>query len=315
MILPKFAYKKAKSIQEAIRLFQKYDEKAFYLAGGTDMVPQLKLRLHEPAALIDLKDIGELKGIAVHEGSLSVGANVTLFELKNNSVVKEYFPALYESLDATSCETLQMRGTVGGNILQNTRCLFYNKSLEWRTAKGFCFKMGGETCNVVPGARACFASYCSDNAPSLLSLSAEVILNGPGGERRTDLAKIFSGESRTPFRITSGEILTRILIPLRKTRGAYEKIRVRDSIDYPLVNAAISVEDGRGKLSIGAVGPVPSVYTLENMNEDTVEKLIGHVYSDSKPVSNTTLPAGYRKRMSRVLAKRVVTKVLKEARS
>jgi 4-hydroxybenzoyl-CoA reductase subunit beta len=315
MILPKLAYKRAKSLEEAIHLFQKYDEKAFYLAGGTDMVPQLKLRLHKPTALIDLKNIGDLKGTDVHEGWLSIGANTTLFALKNDPVVREYFPALSESLDATSCETLQMRGTIGGNILQNTRCLFYNKSLEWRKAKGFCLKLGGETCNVAPNSRACFANYCSDNVPSLLTLSAEVTFNGIGGKRRMSLAEIFSGDSRTPFRITPDEILTRILIPLRKTKGAYEKIRVRDSIDYPLVNAAISVEDGRGKLSIGAVGPVPFVYNLKNMKENTVEEITDRVYSDSKPVANTTLPASYRKRMSRVLAKRVVAKVLQEGRS
>jgi 4-hydroxybenzoyl-CoA reductase subunit beta len=182
-------------------------------------------------------------------------------------------------------------------------------------AKGFCFKTGGETCNVVPNGRACFANYCSDNVPSLLTLSAEVTLNGIGGERRMNLAEIFTGNGRTPFRILLGEILTRILIPLRKTKGAYEKIRVRDSIDYPLVNAAISVEDGRGKLSIGAVGPVPFVYYLENMKENTVEEIVGRVHSDSRPVANTTLSAAYRKKMSRVLAKRVVAKVLQEEKS
>jgi 4-hydroxybenzoyl-CoA reductase subunit beta len=315
MILPELMYKKAKSIEDAILMFQKYNKKCFYLAGGTDLVPQLKLRLHKPTALIDLKDIVDLKGINIHKGFLSVGANMTLFELKNNPVVKEYFPALFESLDATSCETLQMRGAIGGNILQNTRCLFYNKSLEWRKAKGFCLKMGGEKCNAVPNSRTCFANYCSDNVPPLLTLSAEVILNGVDGERKMNLEEIFSGDSRTPFRILPGEILTRILIPLRKTKGAYEKNRVRDSIDYPLVNTAISVEDGRGKLSIGAVGPIPYIYNMENMGAHTLEELADCVYSDSKPVANSTLSASYRKSMSRVLVKRIIAKVFKEVES
>ena len=315
MILPELAYKNAKSIDEAISLFQKYKGKGLYLAGGTDIVPQIKLRLHKPKVLIDLKGIDDMKGIAIKEGFLSIGARTTLFELKNDPVVRDNFPALFQSLDATSCETLQMRGTIGGNILQNTRCLFYNQSQDWRKAKGFCFKMGGETCNVVKSARACFANYCSDNVPALLTLSAEVTFSGVGGERRMNLAEIFSGDSRAPFRILSGEILTGIFIPLRKTKGAYEKIRVRDSIDYPLVNAAVSVEGDRCRLSVGAVGPVPFVYDLENTEEDTVAKLTGRIYSDSKPVANTTLSPVYRKKMSGILAKRVIAKVLREGKS
>ncbi len=313
MILPQLMYKKAKTLEEAIQSFKKSDGKAFYLAGGTDIVPRLKLRLHRINALIDLKAVKELKGISVANEWLSIGANTTLFEIKNHPPVKEHFPAFFQSLDATSCETLQMRGTIGGNILQNTRCLFYNKSLEWRKAKGFCFKMGGESCNVVPNTKACFANYCSDNAPPLLSLSAEAILKGTNGERRIKLEEIFSGNSKEPFTILPGEILTRILIPLRKTKGAYEKMRVRDSIDYPLVNAAFTLENGRGKLSVGAVGACPILHTVDNMNENTLRDLMDRIYADVKPVANTILPASYRKKMARVLAKRVITNVLKEA--
>jgi len=312
MILPKLAYKKAKDLEDAIHLFRKYDENSFYLAGGTDLVPQLKLRLHKPMALIDLKGVADLKGIDVQESWLSIGANTTLFELKDDPVVKEHFPALFQSLDATSCETLQMRGTIGGNILQNTRCLFYNKSLEWRKAKGQCFKTDGEICNAVQNSEMCFANYCSDNVPPLLTLSAEVILNGFGGERKINLSEIFSRDSKKPFRIMPGEILTRILIPLKKSKGAFEKIRVRGSIDYPLVNAAVSVENGKGKLSIGGVGPVPFVYNLDNLDTYAVEELADRVYSDSRPVANTTLSASYRKRMSKVLTKRIVANVLQE---
>ena len=153
MILPKFEYKKTQSIAGAIDLYSEYEGKARYLAGGTDLIPLVKLRLATPAAIIDLKGIAELCTISRRDNWFIVGANATLFKLKNDPLVKEYFPALYESLDATSCETLQMRGTIGGNILQGTRCLLYNQSLEWRTSRGFCFKMGGETCNVIPDAR------------------------------------------------------------------------------------------------------------------------------------------------------------------
>jgi 4-hydroxybenzoyl-CoA reductase subunit beta len=312
MILPKFDYKKAEDIASAIALYESSKGRARYLAGGTDLVPLVKLRLSVPAAIIDLKGISQLKTISRKAGSLIIGANVTLFELKNHDMVKEYFPALYESLDATSCETLQMRGTIGGNILQNTRCLLYNKSLDWRTARGFCYKMGGETCNVVPNAKACFSNYCSDNALSLMSLSASVKLAGPHGERKIKLEKIFSKDGRDPFTLKPGEILTEIHVPLKQSSGAYEKLRVRNAIDYPLLGVAVSMKDGKARVCVGGIGPAPLVYDLKDISGTVLKEVAQKARQESKPVSNTTLSPGYRKRMVHVLTQRATQRALKE---
>ena len=313
MILPKFEYKKAKSVAEAVAFYHDHKGRARYLAGGTDLIPLIKLRLSTPTAVIDLKDIEELKAVSRNnDGWLTVGANVTLFNLKNNPVVREYFPALYESLDATSCETLQMRGTIGGNILQDTRCLLYNQSLEWRKARGFCYKMGGVACNVVPNAKACFSNYCSDNAPSLITLSAQVKLVGPRGERTIELEKIFSGDGRSPFEVEPGEILTEILVPLKKTKGAYEKLRVRDSMDYPLAGVAVSAKGAAARACVGGIGLAPRLYDLKNINEITIKEAADRIYADVKPVSNTVLSAIYRKKMAGVLLKKAIKRVLQE---
>lgn len=314
MILPKFEYKKAENIAKTIAFYESYNGQVRYLAGGTDLIPLVKLRLSTPMAIIDLKGIEELKAISHQGGSLVIGANVTLFKLKNNDTVREYFPALYESLDATSCETLQMRGTIGGNILQGTRCLLYNKSLEWRTARGFCFKMGGETCNVVPNAKACFSNYCSDNALSLMALSTSVKLAGPQGKRKIQLEKIFSGDGRNPFTLMPGEILTEILIPMKRSKGVYEKLRVRGSIDYPLLGVAVSVKGNAGRVCVGGIGPTPLVYNLKNINNSTFKDVAEKAYNNARPVSNTTLSPDYRKKMVSVLIQRAIKKVLKEGK-
>lgn len=314
MILPKFEYKKAKSVAEAIALYKDLKGKARYLAGGTDLIPLLKLRLQAPAAVIDLKGIEELGTISRRDGWFVIGANVTLFDLKNDPVVKEYFPALYESLDATSCETLQMRGTIGGNILQDTRCLLYDKSLEWRTNRGFCFKMGGETCNVVPKAKTCFSNYCSDNAPALISLSAKVKIVGHEGERTVKLEQIFSGNGRKPFTLEDGEILTEILIPMKKTRGAYEKLRVRDSMDYPLAAVAVSVKSSAARVCVGGIGLAPRPYGIKNMGGSSVKDVAQKAYADAKPVENATLSPVYRKKMVSALLKRAISRVQKEGK-
>jgi len=313
MILPRLTYKKAQSVSAAIVLYKDCSEKACYLAGGTDLIPLIKLRLLRPAVIIDLKGIDELKTISRRSNWLVVGPNVTLFDLKNDPTIREYFPSLYESLDATSCETLQMRGTIGGNILQDARCLQYNKSLEWRTARGFCFKMGGRTCNVVPKTKACFANYSSDNAPSLITLATEVKLVGVNGERTVKLEKIFTGDGRKPFAIEAGEILTEILIPMKKTKGTYEKLRVRNSMDYPLIGVAVSMTGNNAKVCVGGVGLIPRLYD-KKVSEAAINEVADKAYNDAKPVTNSTLSPPYRKKMIAVLIKRAIRKVLQEGK-
>lgn len=312
MILPKFTYAKPKSIDESIELYKRYDGRVCYLAGGTDVIPLAKQRLVAPDVVIDLKNIEELKTIEKNDNWLTIGANVTLFDLKKYPLTREFFKGLYESLDETSCETLQMRGTIGGNILQNTRCLFYNKSIEWRTARGFCFKMGGTLCNAVPNGNVCFSNYCSDNALSLITLSTELEFVGLKGKRRVAIENIFSGNGVKPFNLEPGEILTRICIPLEKNRGAYEKLRVRGSIDYPLISVAVALKGDGGKVSIGGVGPAPLSYHLNNTEEGSIEELAQTAYSDVKTVANTVLTPSYRKRMARVLVRRVIKRALQE---
>lgn len=312
MILPKFAYTKPKSIKEAIEVYKRYNGNACFFAGGTDLMPLAKQRLVSPDAVIDIKDIEELKIIENKDGWLTIGSNVTLYDLKNYPTTKEFFKGLYESLDETSCETLQMRGTIGGNILQNTRCLFYNKSIEWRTARGFCFKMGGTICNAVPKGNVCFSNYCSDNAVSLITLSAEIQLVGLNAERRIALEKVFSGNGIKPFATEPGEILTRIYIPLEKNTGAYEKLRVRGSIDYPLISAAVALKNNGGRVSVGGIGPAPLLYNINSTDKDSIEEIAQKAYGDAKTVANTVLTPAYRKRMVSVLIKRVIKRALQE---
>ena len=314
MILPRFDYRKAADIASAIALYEGAEGRALYLAGGTDLIPLVKWRLSTPEMVIDLKGIQQLGEIRREGDRLIIGANVTLYEMKQNEIIKEYFPALQESLEATSCETLQMRGTIGGNLLQNTRCLFYNKSLEWRSARGFCYKMGGESCNVVPKARECFSTYCSDNALSLLSLSASVNLVGPKGERKIKLEKLFTGDGRNPFALRPGEILTEVVIPIKRSRGAYEKLRVRNAIDYPLLGVAVSVISKRGKVCVGGIGPAPLIYDLKEIEAASIRELSKEARKEARPVANTVLSPGYRKKMVEVLIERAVDRASKEGR-
>lgn len=313
MIATQFQYRNAKDIQEAVQLYLEYQSEAVYLSGGTDLVPRIKLGLEKPKALIDLKRIQSLTTIDDQGEWIRIGSLVRIFNLKHHSLVTTYLPALGASLEATSCEALQMRATIGGNLLQDTRCLFYNQSAFWRKSKGFCLKMGGESCNAVRGAKVCFANYCSDNAPVLCTLCAEIELSGPGGERRLELEKLYTGKADQPFDLQPGEILTAILVPKKKSSGGYEKLRLRGAIDYPLLGLAFSSVQGTGRLAVGGVGAKPYLMELSQPWQDAIGETVKAGLKGVKLAGNTILDPDYRKRMIPVLAGKLVKKVMEGA--
>ena len=314
MITSKFEFRSPKDVEEAVRLYREFQGEAVYLSGGTDLVPRMKLGLEKPKAVIDLKRIVTLTTVEDQGDSIRIGALARIFDLKQNGLVRDSFPALEASLEATSCESLQMRGTIGGNLLQNSRCIFYNQSEFWRSSKGFCLKMGGEKCNAVPGAKNCFANYCSDNAPALCTLSAEIELSGPDEVRRLNLEELYTNKAGKPFDLQPGEILTSIFVPKKKSIGGYEKLRVRGAIDYPLLGVAFSFVDGTGKLAVGAVGPRPYVVEMKQSSHDAIGEAVEAVLKQVRPVGNTVVDPDYRKRMIPVLAGRLVNKVMEGAK-
>ncbi len=314
MILPRFMYRKAVSIDEALALYKQSGSDALYLSGGTDLVPRVKLRLAKPAMLIDLKGITDLGTVEDENDWIRIGALSTITDLKENSIIKEYFPAFRASLEATSCESLRMRGTIGGNLLQNSRCLFYNQSEFWRKSKGFCLKMGGDKCNAVPGAKVCLANYASDNAPALLTLSAEIRLTGPDGQRQIPLADLYSGKAGKPFLLAPGEILTHILIPKRKTTGDYEKLRIRGAIDYPLLGVALSTFDGKSRFAVGAIGPKPNVFEVDSLDEQRLLEMVKDARQAARPAPNTVVDTAYRRDMIAILVHRLAGRATEEAK-
>ena len=314
MITSRFSYYRPTDIGEAVRLYQASQGAAVYLSGGTDLIPRMKLGLEKPQAVIDLKGLGSLRRVEDQGDWIRIGPLARLFELKKNPLIRAYAPVLTASLEATSCESLQMRGTIGGNLLQNTRCLFYNQSEFWRRSKGFCLKMGGERCNAVPGAKRCFANYSSDNAAALCSLSAEVEFYGPEGMRRMPLEHLYADRADRPFHVQPGEILSAIFIPKKKRAGGYEKLRIRGAIDYPLLGVALTVADGKGRLVVGALGPKPLVFETSKLSRRAVMETAQAVLKQVRPVGNTVVEPEYRKQMIPVLVGRLADRVIKGAK-
>src|SRR5262245_29432938 len=180
--LPPFEYLAPKNLDEAVEAMTKYSREAMLVAGGTDVYPGMKRRIFEPKMLVGLRQIEELKKFAVN-GSVTLGAGLTLTEVSNHPEIIKRYPALATAAALVSTPQLRNMGTIGGNLCVDTRCTYYNQTEPWRAALGYCMKKEGTICWVAPSSPRCWAVSSSDTAPVMIALGASVRLVGPLGER------------------------------------------------------------------------------------------------------------------------------------
>ena len=307
-LLPEFEYKRPESLEEFLHLLSDYKGNTMILAGGTDLLPRIKMGLKKLDLIIDIKDIEGLSYMKDEGKNVRIGALTTIYEIIKSAIIKDNYPALHEAATLTASENLQQRGTIAGNILQDTRCLYYNKPETWRRSFNPCFKTGGDICNAARGGKKCFAVYCGDLAPALISLGASVCFLGKKGEKEMPLEDIFSGDGKLPFSLISGELIKDIMIPSGKMRGGYEKLRMRKSIDYPVVNIALSMDAGhKGRLVVGSAGANPLIYDFPSSEE--LRQIPEKAQNDMSTVNNMYLSPLYRKNMVRVLADKLLKRV------
>lgn len=326
MKLPEFEYFSPRDIPSTLELLSIHGAQAVLLAGGTDLLVRMKQQLVTPGAVINLKDIAELKGIRKLEGSfVFIGALTRINDLLESPVIRKKYRGLWEAADAVSAPPLRNMGTVGGNIAQETRCLYYNQTPSWRKSKPVCFKAGGTVCNAVKGGKHCFAVYQGDLAPMLIALSAQVILSKRGESRKIPLENLYSGKGKAPLTMGKDELLEGVVLPPpdKKMNCRYEKLRLRQAIDYPLVGVAVCVSlsgDKKtcrsGRLVMTSVGSGPVIADDNDLmkdakiNKEWIDALSESAYNAAKPVPNVLTPPAYRKRMARVLTRRALNKAL-----
>ena len=260
MRLPKFEYFEPKDIREAVSILQN-EPKARILAGGTDLLPNMKHRVECPPVVVNIKRIADLDYVRQDDGDIRIGALVPLKRLYMAAPVKDNVPGLAQAASCVGSYHHQVMGTVGGNICQQNRCKYFNQSKQWRSSRPTCFKAGGEICHVVNKKEICYSTYCGDLAPALLALNAAVKLAGSGGERQIPLQELFTGNGKAPLSLAGTEILTEIMIPGESIKGilSYMKFANRDSIDFPIVGAAFwaSAEENQYRVAFTAVDRKP----------------------------------------------------------
>lgn len=323
MRLPCFDLLEPATLSELLDLMERSGKHVRPLAGGTDMIPRIRFGLFRPPQLASLKNLQELKGIKRRGQALQIGAMTTLSELALSPAVKKDLPVLYEAVLGVAAPPIRNVATIGGNVFQNSRCLFYNQSPAWRRERQPCLKAGGKVCLAVPGSKKCFSVYQGDIAPALIAVGAKVRIEAKNRKpREVPVEEFFTGEGREPIGIQPGELATQFIIPVsRNTGSSYEKFRLRSAVDYPLAGAAafVAVKRGRiesARLVLSAAGPAPVVVPLDGLAAGAKPSAvdldaIGRSIPKNLPlVNNTVLPGSYRRHLFSVFARRALKNAL-----
>jgi 4-hydroxybenzoyl-CoA reductase subunit beta len=250
--LPRFAVESPTTVGEAVALLSEHGDDAVLIAGGTDLLPNMKHELFTPGLVVSLGEVEELRGTTEEaDGTLAIGAMTTLADVASDARVLARAPALAQAASLVSGPQLRRMGTLGGNVMLDTRCQWYNQTYFWRQALGFCLKKDGTECHVVASGRNCVAAASNDCAAPLMTLGTRLFFEGPDGTRALPIEDLWTADG-IYNKSVRGEILTRIVVPpvADGHRAAYGKLRDRDSIDFPLFGLAARLDlDPAGRVA------------------------------------------------------------------
>jgi len=319
MHLDPFELHRPTTVEEAVALAQEHAGRFDFLAGGTDLLPNYKMHLNLKPHLVALEDVPELVGHSLER----LGAMSRLADLERDAELARAWPGLADAVGEVATPLVRSSGTVGGNLLVETRCFFFNQSYFWRASLGFCLKADGDRCHVVPQKTTCYATFSGDLAPALLVADAEVELAGPGGRRTIPLEALYdrAGDGIRRLTLAPGELLVSVRLPARARgrRARYLKLRVRPAYDFPELGVAVAgrwSEDGRVdelRLAVGGAEPHPRRF------DELTSRMEGRPLTDARrrdlgeevarqvrPVHNTFLLPDYRKKMVSVYVRRAL---------
>lgn len=319
--LPPFRYVRPSDVREAARVLGDRPGEAMVLAGGTDLLPNLKRRQFDASVLVAVGHLDELSRFGCN-GEMVIGAGMKLGALGARPEVAAYAPGLAEAVRQIANPQIQRQGTIGGNLCVDTRCNYYNQTQEWRESIGFCMKRDGDICLVAPGSAKCWAVSSSDAAPMLMALGARVVLVGPEGEREIPLGGLYRDDGIRYLTRQPDEILSRILVPVSAARrSTYRKVRRRGSFDFPILGVAAALELRNGavhaaRLVLGAVHTHPVEVEIADLIDDAeptderIEAVAEAAYKAATPLDNADLMYHWRKKVVRVEVRRAFRDLL-----
>jgi 4-hydroxybenzoyl-CoA reductase subunit beta len=325
MRLPYFVFHAPQTVREASDLIAASPGDATLVAGGTDLLPNMKRRQQVPKTLVGLRRIAELRQISNANGNgFAIGAGVTLSELVRDVRVRQGYEALWRAASSVATPHLRNMGTLGGNLCLDTRCNYYDQNYEWRKAIDFCMKKDGAICWVATGSSTCLAVSSTDTAPALLALGATVTLVSVEGTRDLQVSDLYRNDGIHYLTRRPNEILTTIkLPPLEGWRSTYWKLRRRGAFDFPVLSVAAAVRLGgagtveAARIVLGAVSSRPveapaaaAALVGQPLTDDLIAQAAELAAKPAKPMDNTDFNLLWRKRVMR----NFVTYALQELR-
>lgn len=315
MRLPKFVYRVPQEIADAVKMMGDAGPSGQFVAGGTDLYPNMKRRQQTPQTVISVTRLKELNQITGDGRSgLRIGASVSLTDICEHEIVNRDYPMVAQAAKLISTPLLRNMGTIGGNLLLDTRCNYYDQNYEWRRGINFCMKKDGEICWVAPGSSKCWAVQSSDLVPLMVAMGAKVKLVSTLGERMVDAAGLYNNDGIDYLHKRPDELLAEIhLPPLNGWRATYKKLRRRGAFDFPVLGVAVRLDfeaDGTtvrdAKLILGGIAPAPIEV------KEAAAALVGHplapeqmqaaaeaCYLKARPLDNTDFVMNWRKQMAR----------------
>ena len=312
--LPFFTYLQPKSLADALRMKADAGPDAMFVAGGTDLYPNMKRRHQEPKTVISLMGIPELRRFE----STTLGACLTLSELTAGPPDR-LTAAVSTAARLVSTPLLRNMGTLGGNLCLDTRCNYYNQTYEWRKSIDFCMKKDGHIYWVAPSSPRCWAVSSSDVAPVMVAIGAEYRLLGPQGERVVPAGRFYQNDGINYLTKQPDEILVDVRLPNPNGWDAvYHKLRRRGSFDFPVLGVAVWIQWNRktvadARIVLGGVASYPqevpeAAAALRNMTlgAETIAAAAEAAYRPSKPMDNTDFDLSWRKQMTRVYVARAL---------
>jgi 4-hydroxybenzoyl-CoA reductase subunit beta len=292
MRLPWFEYRAPKTLAEAARILGGEGPNAMPIAGGTDLLPNMKRRQMAPKVLVSLSAIDELK----RNGTV-FGAGLTLTQIVHSNAPK----ALRQAAHQVATVHLRNMGTLGGNLCLDTRCNYYNQNYEWRKAIDFCLKKDGDICWVATASKRCVAMSSTDCAPALLALGAKVKLVSSRSEREIFLQDFYNNDGVDYLKRRADEILTEVHIP-QAAESTYWKLRRRGAFDFPVLGVAAAQSKDGVRIALGAVASRPFLVDKANsflsgkqLTDEVIDEAAKLVASRAKPMDNADLDLYWRK--------------------
>ncbi len=324
--LPEFRYLQPATLKQALVFKANAGPEGMYVAGGTDLYPNMKRRHQEPRVVISLAGIralrkqpAERRNGGTADRGYALGAGLTLTELVEHRRLRKRYPVVARAAELISTPLLRNMGTLGGNLCLDTRCNYYDQSYEWRKAIDFCMKKDGAICWVAPSSPRCWAVQSSDLAPVMVAIDARFLLVGPSGERVVPAAEFYHDDGIAYLTKQPDEIVAEVALPAAQGWDAtYHKLRRRGAFDFPVLGVAAWVRwDGDAvadaRIVLGGIASHPQTVPDAarairgtRLDADAVQAAAEAAFRPAKPMDNTDFGLSWRKEMTRVYVRRAL---------